>query len=508
MGCGNSKQTTSPTSDSSGEPNSNKKRITRRPSLTPADQALGETGKYSISEDVIGKGGFAVVRFGTHLKSGANLAIKTVRYVELEEDESIWYSYVCLKQEAHILSLLTHENIAKFIDFIEVENVKERAHSRYLIMEYLKGKELCSSLEKKESYFEGETQEWATDILNALKYMHGQGIVHRDIKLDNLILQDEGNSVKVIDFGFATQIPQGNQGGKLYSFLGTVGYEAPEIVKRRPYDGKAYDMWSFGVVLYILLCGRHPFDRGEDEVVVNERIINNEWSFSPQAEAYLPYSARDLVKKLLVLAPQERLTADQALEHEWFAAPAVSVPTLDPLLMASTDEWGTEGPAEMSPMLRKNTSQFSSGGVGERADERISSQRAASSRISGSRVSGRSFKPMLDEFHQFSSVKRMRSANHIKSASTRFVAAQKEAIVQDGTSAADWGTKVANESIKRVGSYGPLISGGSAKLSSAGSSAKGRAELIPECSGDNDLDHSDGDKTELSAPSEPAPNGA
>jgi serine/threonine protein kinase len=145
--------------------------------------------------------------------------------------------------------------------------------------------------------------------------MHDNNIVHRDLKPENLLLTSEKNDfdIKVVDFGFATEV----DGDNLRAHCGTPGYIAPEILKDLPY-GKSVDMWSFGVILYILLGGYPPF-YDKNQQLLFRKIMKGAYVFHPEYWQEVSDEGKDLIRKLLVVDVPSRLTVEQALAHPWFA---------------------------------------------------------------------------------------------------------------------------------------------------------------------------------------------
>jgi len=166
------------------------------------------------------------------------------------------------------------------------------------------------------------TEEWARgiaiDICKALAYLHKKDIVHRDLKPENLLLDRKKPpfKVKLADFGFADAMRPGKR--QMHARLGTPGYVAPEILADRPY-GVEVDMWSFGVVLYILLCGYPPFD-SEEEEELSRNITGAEYDYDEPEWEHISKDAKDLIDGLFVLDQKKRLTADQVLNDKWMKA--------------------------------------------------------------------------------------------------------------------------------------------------------------------------------------------
>ena len=164
------------------------------------------------------------------------------------------------------------------------------------------------------------------DIIRALAYLHENGVVHRDLKPENLLLSEKQNFViKLADFGFAGILDKKHK--ELHDRLGTPGYAAPEILLEKDY-GTEVDMWSFGVVLYILLCGYTPFD-DEDEDEQDQCIVGGIYEFDEEDWGHVSKEAKDLVRKCLTVDQKQRYTAKQVLQHPWMNVDLKSDKILD-----------------------------------------------------------------------------------------------------------------------------------------------------------------------------------
>eukprot|EP01038_Epipyxis_sp_PR26KG_P006384 gene6384-8794_t len=264
---------------------------------------LDECEKYYKFGRILGQGTFATVKLATSLKDKSKWAIKVVKRSALshEDEES-------LKMEIKILELTNHPNIVA---------VKEVFYSRsfvYLVMDLMTGGELFDRIVLKDHYSEEEAKVALWQIVNAIKYCHEKNIVHRDLKPENILYasQEENSTLKLADFGLACLLKP-NQ--SMHVACGTPGYVAPEILKGQVY-GKEVDMWSIGVILYILLCGFPPFYDDNNKKLFS-LIVHADYSFPDPYWTDITPRAKDLVTKLLVLDPSKRLTASQVLEHEW-----------------------------------------------------------------------------------------------------------------------------------------------------------------------------------------------
>lgn len=250
----------------------------------------------------MGEGGYSVVKRGISNIDKRVVAVKIVNRTGLsEEDEQ------SLRGEVAILQRLHHKNIVHAKDFFE-----EPKHF-YVILEYVDGGELFDRIVQKTVYSENDARDLVVVLLRAIKYCHDLNIVHRDLKPENLLLtsKSEDADVKIADFGFAVEA----EGCTLTDACGTPAYIAPEILLAKPY-GKPCDMWSFGVILFVLLGGYPPF-HDENQSKLLKKIKKCEYEFHEDYWGQVSDEAKDLIKKLLNPDMFERVTVDQALAHPW-----------------------------------------------------------------------------------------------------------------------------------------------------------------------------------------------
>lgn len=250
----------------------------------------------------IGNGAFGCVYKGLRKRDKLPVAIKLIEKKKLSSN-----TIRCVAVEVSVLERLNHPNIVKFHDMYE------DYHAFYVCLEYVPGGELLDRITKKSVYTENQARDVCKVILGALKHVHDHNIVHRDVKPQNLIMQNQidDTAVTLIDFGFAAEAPEPT----LTGLIGTSIYMAPEIYNRRPY-GKPVDMWAFGVVVFILLSGYAPFsDENQDELV--ESVTTASISFDATYWTCTSPEAKDFISQLLTVDPISRLTVDQALRHPW-----------------------------------------------------------------------------------------------------------------------------------------------------------------------------------------------
>jgi calcium/calmodulin-dependent protein kinase I len=253
---------------------------------------------------VLGTGAFSTVREGAHrTNSSIGYAVKCINRKKLsEEDEA------ALLDEVSILKELKHQHIIRLFDFFEEPS------TYYLVMERMRGGELFDRIVAKAYYNEKEARDTCKIVLEAVKYCHDNHVAHRDLKPENLLLLSdvEDSQVKIADFGFAKKVYAPNS---LTTQCGTPGYVAPEILEGTAYDERA-DMWSVGVILYILLGGYPPFIESTQRDLFR-KIRKGEYEFHDEYWGTVSADAKELISSLLTVSCSDRLTASEALENTW-----------------------------------------------------------------------------------------------------------------------------------------------------------------------------------------------
>lgn len=265
------------------------------------------TDKYSIGKE-LGRGGFSIVKEGTPLAGGPKVAIKVIAKNDAGEDD-----LNLLQREIDIMSKLHHKNIIQLIE------VFDDPECIYLVLELVTGGELFDQIVSRGSYSERDAAAICKQILEAVQYMHSNGIAHRDLKPENLLCSGaNSDEIKVTDFGLSKDFGEAT----LSTSCGTPDYVAPEVLRGAPYDNSV-DIWSIGVITYILLCGFPPFYGNSDQEIF-EKILKAEYDFP--ADSWDPVSddAKDFIKGILILNAAKRPTAAEALQHPWMIGNAPS----------------------------------------------------------------------------------------------------------------------------------------------------------------------------------------
>ncbi|XP_075219844.1 calcium/calmodulin-dependent protein kinase I isoform X3 [Lycorma delicatula] len=209
---------------------------------------------------------------------------------------------------------LTHPNIVQLLETFEDK------HKVYLVMELVTGGELFDRIVEKGSYTEKDASDLIRQVLEAVDYMHEQGVVHRDLKPENLLYYspDEDSKIMISDFGLSKM----EDSGIMATACGTPGYVAPEVLAQKPY-GKAVDVWSIGVISYILLCGYPPF-YDENDANLFAQILKGEFEFDSPYWDDISDSAKDFIRQLMCVDVEKRYTCRQALAHPWISGNAAS----------------------------------------------------------------------------------------------------------------------------------------------------------------------------------------
>ena len=248
----------------------------------------------------LGEGRFSIVKLGTHSLTGQPVAIKILdktKIAKLEDKERI-------NKEIQIMKKINHFNITKLYTIIETKYII------YLIQEYVQGKELNDYLYTKGKLSETEACKIFHQIISGLSYLHYIGIAHRDFKPENILLTNDNKILKIIDFGLGNMYKKGQL---LKTGCGSPCYIPPEMIKEEEYDGAKSDIWSAGIILYLMLCGHLPFYE-EDNQLMFDKIIEGQYII-PQ---FLSEEAKDIIKKILEVDPNKRLNFEEIKEHPWF----------------------------------------------------------------------------------------------------------------------------------------------------------------------------------------------
>lgn len=257
------------------------------------------TKEYSLGK-TLGTGAFGTVRKAVHKPTKQERAIKILKKSGQDEEK--------LFLEVNILSKLSHPNIMHIYEFYD------DTANFYIVSELCKGGELFDMISEKGCFGEAEACQVMQQLMSAICYCHKNHVVHRDLKPENILLEDKKDSpiIKLIDWGGARYFSKHK---KMTKVNGTPYYIAPEVLKE-VYDEKC-DIWSAGVILYILLCGYPPFN-GETDVEIMSAVKKGEFDFPEEEWSVITKEAKELISKMLTYDPKKRLSAMEVLKHEWF----------------------------------------------------------------------------------------------------------------------------------------------------------------------------------------------
>uniref|UniRef100_A0A7N6AN80 non-specific serine/threonine protein kinase n=1 Tax=Anabas testudineus TaxID=64144 RepID=A0A7N6AN80_ANATE len=265
-------------------------------------------GFYDI-ERTLGKGNFAVVKLARHRITKTEVAIKIIDKTQLDA-----VNLEKIYREVQIMKMLDHPHIIKLYQVMETKNML------YLVTEYAKNGEIFDYLAKHGRLSELEARRKFWQILSAVEYCHNRNIVHRDLKAENLLLDGHMN-IKIADFGFGNFFQPGEP---LATWCGSPPYAAPEVFEGQQYEGPQLDIWSMGVVLYVLVCGALPFD-GPTLPVLRQRVLEGRF----RIPYFMTEDCEHLIRRMLVLDPSKRLSLAQIKEHKWMT---LDVPVQRPVL--------------------------------------------------------------------------------------------------------------------------------------------------------------------------------
>ncbi|VVA33088.1 PREDICTED: CBL-interacting [Prunus dulcis] len=256
-------------------------------------------GKYEVGR-TIGEGTFAKVKFARNSDTGEPVALKIIDKEKVLKHKMAEQ----IKREIATMKLIKHPNVVRLF---EVMGSKTKI---FIVMEFVTGGELFDKIVNNGRMREDEARRYFQQLINAVDYCHSRGVYHRDLKPENLLLDTYGN-LKVSDFGLSALSQQDD--GLLHTTCGTPNYVAPEVLNDRGYDGATADMWSCGVILFVLLAGYLPFD-DSNLMTLYKKISAAEFTCPP----WLSFGAMKLIARILDPNPMTRITIAEILEDEWF----------------------------------------------------------------------------------------------------------------------------------------------------------------------------------------------
>uniref|UniRef100_H2YPJ9 Protein kinase domain-containing protein n=1 Tax=Ciona savignyi TaxID=51511 RepID=H2YPJ9_CIOSA len=287
--------------------------------------------KYDM-KDVLGTGAFSKVWLAENRKNGEMVAIKCIpRKLIKGKEGSINNEISVLRRYKYrhtgtlhvILFLFVYLSFYSFSlkhrNIVELIEIYDNPSHIYLVMQLVSGGELFDRIVEKGSYTEKDASHLISQVLDAIAYLHSKDIVHRDLKPENLLYHSpaEDSKIMISDFGLSKLEVEGQM---LKTACGTPGYVAPEVLQHKPY-GKEVDVWSIGVIAYILLCGYPPFYDESDQKLF-EQIMKAEYEFDSPYWDDISQSAKSFIGQLMHKHPHQRYTCKQALSDPWIAGDA------------------------------------------------------------------------------------------------------------------------------------------------------------------------------------------
>jgi len=271
---------------------------------------------YSFPNVELGRGAFSVVHLAKSKETGDDVAVKVISKKDLGDDYQ-----KNLDREIAILTRIKHPGIIAMRDLFETK------HEMYIVMELVNGGELFDKIVEKGSYTELEAAKLVAQVLSAIDYLHEHDVVHRDLKPENLLLRskDDATVVCIADFGLSKIVGQKTM---MATACGTPSYVAPEVLnpdKSAGY-GPEVDLWSIGVITYILLCGFPPF-YGDTVPEIFDQILKANYDYPEEYWSHISANAKAFVDALLTIDPKKRMTAKQALAHPFVLSDTTAAPS-------------------------------------------------------------------------------------------------------------------------------------------------------------------------------------
>lgn len=253
-------------------------------------------GNYDLGK-TIGRGQFGKVKLARHVLTGEKVAVKIIRKRKLDPE-----TMKLIRREIYIMKMLEHSHIIRLYEVLETQRVL------FLIMEYASGGEALDFVIAKGKMSEERARKLFRQVLHAVSYCHKRSVCHRDLKAENILLDADLNA-KVIDFGFARIF---DRSSLLGTYCGSPTYAAPELVKREPYEGPPVDVWSMGVLLFVLVTGKLPFE-STDFKELYAKILSADYEIPD----FVSPDCADIIRRMLTVDPAQRATSSELRRHRW-----------------------------------------------------------------------------------------------------------------------------------------------------------------------------------------------
>ncbi|KAK2830135.1 hypothetical protein Q5P01_018066 [Channa striata] len=255
-------------------------------------------GLYDLDK-TLGRGHFAVVKLARHVFTGEKVAVKVIDKTKLDP-----VARGHLFQEVRCMKMVQHPNVVRLYEVIDT------ATKLYLILELGDGGDMYDCIMKHDGGLSEEVAKcYFAQIVHAISYCHRLHVVHRDLKPENVVFFEKQGIVKLTDFGFSNRFQPGK---KLNTSCGSLAYSAPEILLGDEYDAPAVDIWSLGVILFMLVCGQPPFQEANDSETLT-MIMDCKYTVPP----HISHACRDLIGHMLQRDPKKRATLEEIEAHEW-----------------------------------------------------------------------------------------------------------------------------------------------------------------------------------------------
>ncbi|CAM8916328.1 unnamed protein product [Rhodiola kirilowii] len=257
-------------------------------------------GKYEMGR-LLGCGAFAKVYYARDLRNGNSVAIKIINKKKISGTALMSN----IKREISIMRRLHHPNIVKLYEVLATKT------KIFFVMEFVKGGELFAKIAKGR-FSEDLSRQYFHQLISAISYCHSRGVFHRDLKPENLLVDDTGD-LKVSDFGLSAVTGQVRNDGLLHTLCGTPAYVAPEILGKKGYDGAKVDVWSCGVILFVMTAGYLPFN-DPNLMAMYKKIYKGDF----RCPKWMSADLKRFLSRLLDVRPESRITVDEILHDPWF----------------------------------------------------------------------------------------------------------------------------------------------------------------------------------------------
>ncbi|PIA37920.1 hypothetical protein AQUCO_02900048v1 [Aquilegia coerulea] len=260
-----------------------------------------QLGKYELGR-TLGEGNFGKVKFAKNIETGQAFAVKILekkKIIDLNITEQI-------KREIGTLKLLKHPNVVRLYEVLASKT------KIYMVLEYVTGGELFDRIATKGRLPEDKGRKLFHQLIDAISYCHDKGVYHRDLKPENVLIDEKGN-IKISDFGLSALPQHFRDDGLLHTTCGSPHYVAPEVLANRGYDGATSDLWSCGVILYVVLAGYLPFD-DRNLAVLYQKIFKGD----AKIPKWLSLGAQNMIKRMLDPNPKTRITIAEIKKDGWF----------------------------------------------------------------------------------------------------------------------------------------------------------------------------------------------